>query len=169
MVVERHFYWVRFVAGPPARLVFVLTYGRDGRDELAVPVPAGAEDAAQALVARYKREVIRHGQAAYPVSRPLPSSPIRPAAPTPALPTDHPTQRLPAFDPPPAQLIHPTQRLPAFDHDPTQAAHPTQRLPRQWVGGTPTAQRYGRDTLLPLEAAPPPAPDAGSSESRRSG
>ncbi len=161
-------HWVHFVAGPPARLVFALTYGH-GRDEVVAPVPAGAQDAATALVARYKREVIRRRPAAPLQPNALPSRPARPAVPAPSLPTDHPTQHLPAFDPNPPQPSHPTQHLPDFDPNSLQASHPTQRLPRPWVGGTPSAQRYGRDTALPLDAAPPPAPNAGSSESRRDG
>jgi len=79
MAQGRKLYWVRFVAGPPARLVFVLTYGRDVRDEVVVPVPAGANDTAMALVARYKREIIRRGPTLSRQPNPLPSRPARPA------------------------------------------------------------------------------------------
>ncbi len=136
-------HWVRFVAGPPARLVFLLVYGSGGRDEVAVPVGTGAHDTAIALVARYKREVIRRRPTLSPQPNALPSRPLRPAVPAPSLPTDHPTQRLPTFDPNPLQLIHPTQRL-----------------PRQWVGGTPTAQRYGFPSAGPDERVAPPVFDS---------
>ena len=143
MVVARHLYWVRFVAGPPARLVFALTYGRGGPDGLAVPVPADAQDAAIALVARYKREVIRRGPTLSRQPNALPSRPVRPAPLAAALPTDHATQHLPAFDP-----------------NPVQSSHPTQRLPRLWVGGTSTAQRYGAGPVLPQEVVAPLTPDS---------
>ena len=122
--------------------MFVLTYGRDVRDEVVVPVPAGANDTAMALVARYKREIIRRGPTLSRQPNPLPSRPARPAPLATALPTDHPTQHLPAFDP---DLVPPS--------------HPTQRLPRLWVGGTPTAQRYGTSAPLSGEAAALPVPD----------